>query len=102
MDSLQSLLQSAISLENRLKEDFGHEDLVNIFEDYLNAGIDQIEIACQMQIARNERDTLTITVVETLLKHSKQPAGFTDKVLDNLMVRLFITLLHFILFSYLN
>jgi hypothetical protein len=94
MDSLKSFLQFAASLENKLNGSISNDiDISNIFEDYLNAGIDQLEIACQMQITRNDRDILTITVIDNLLKYPKQPVGFTDKVLDNLMVGSLINLI---------
>lgn len=86
MESLQSFLQLAADLEGRLNANEDNAEITTIFENYLDAGIDQLEISSQMQIARNDRDIQTITIIENLLKYKKQPLGFTDKVLENAMV----------------
>lgn len=87
MDSLKSFVQLVANTEERLKTAGSDEEKMDLFDTFLNAGIDQLEIACQMQISSNDRDILVLTVIENLMKLPNQPSGFTDKVLENLVVR---------------
>ena len=90
MDSMNSFLQLSRSLEDRLKGDINsscRDGLRDLFEDLLNAGLDQMEVIYQMRLPDIECCAMVIKIIESLLKLPKQPQGFIHKVLESVQVR---------------